>query len=473
MKKILYFLCSIALLQSCEKEAADPTNIDAKKVTIGIAYEPVLDADTRVAIEENGDKFSLIWESTDNIEIATSTKNVNNLFTLSSYNGTSAVFTGTLPDAGTNITTTDYFAATSSFVSRSKTNDHNTLRLAIATNQEAAGTSIANSCILAGELSNCPVGTIDGTFALKTMNAFLKIPVTKGAAAAGSSNTYMNGMFLENVKIESIGGEQLAGKFAINLDADNWTDAYAEDSGIQAAEKSSSVTLNCNHLELSETAQDLYIVVAFGTYTQGLKVTFTVAGDNGKIGMMEKTIGATNGYTLNRNTLTKMPQTTIQPLDQTIVKYELIDRVANLSAGTYYMAGYKNDGTYALALGTISSGQMETAIPVSYANSTLEIGNAVEIVLDAVAGEQNAFYIKINNQYLTSDNKKNGLKLLQPETSNPYWTGIDATDGGIAFKNSTYTGIYMCSSPTAASKYIRGYATQQSRGVYFFKKVSE
>lgn len=477
MKKVLYFLCSIALLQSCEKEVADPTNIDdAKKVTIGVAYEPVLDADTRVAIEENGDKFSLIWEGTDNIEMATSTNNVYNSFTLSSYNGTSAVFMGTLPEAGTDITTTDYFAATSSFVSRSKTADRNTLRLAIATNQEAAGTSIANSCMLAGKLANCPVGTIDGTFALKTMNAFLKIPVTKGAAASGSSNTYTNGMFLENVKIESIGGEQLAGRFAIDVTADDWTTAYAADAGIKEENKSSSVTLNCNNLPLGDEPQYLYVAVAFGTYSSGLKVTFTVTGDGGTVGVQEKTIGSAAGITLARNTMLSMPSVSVTPTDVAVDHYRYIKNATELQAGTYYMAA-KIDAGYAFAKGTISSGDLATTDARTYneGNETIDLTDAAEIVLEAKDATAGEYYIKIGGKYLSSSAKSNRKLVLNDVISGepPYWTIYDdAKRGGLAMRCSAFE-VYLVTAGSASSNYLRSYTgpTSGTDGVYLFYKV--
>ncbi len=476
MKKILYFLCSIALLQSCEKEAADPTNIDdAKKETIGVAYEPVLDADTRVAIEENGSKFSLTWENADKMGMTTSTNTAyaNNTFTLSSYNSTSAVFTGTLPEAGTDITTTDYFATVSSFISRSGNN----LRLAIATNQEADGTSIANSCMLAGKVANCPVGTVDGTFALKTMNAFLKIPVTKGAAAAGSSNTYTNGMFLENIKIESIGGEQLAGRFAIDVTADDWTTAYAADAGIKEENKSSSITLNCNNLPLGDGPQYLYVAVAFGTYSSGLKVTFTVTGDGGTVGVQEKTIGSAAGITLARNTMLSMPSVAVTPADVAVDHYRYIKNATELQAGTYYMAA-KIDAGYAFAKGTLSSGHdLITTDGRVYneGNETIDLTDAAEIVLEAKDAAAGDYYIKIGGKYLSSSAKSTRKLVLNDVTSGepPYWTISDDTKrGGLAMKCSAYE-VYLVTAGSASSNYLRSYTspTSGTGGVYLFYKV--
>ncbi|MBR5850243.1 MAG: hypothetical protein IKZ12_04195 [Alistipes sp.] len=474
MKKIALLVSALAMLVACEKEEYGFQL--QEKVTIGVSHEQVTDGVGRVAINENGTKFSLTWEGVEKLWMTTSTNNAYTQgggFEMTSHDGASAQFTGTLPKAGDSITVTNYFAAVTSFMSRSMTDDRNQIRLAIATNQTLNGTNIANSCMLVGEQADCAVGVIPNDFSLKTMNAFIKIPVTKGSAAAGSTNTYANGMKLQSVKIEAVGGEQLAGRFGIDLNADDWSVAYATNTGISNNDKSSSITINCNDVELTDTAINLYAAIAFGTYAEGLKVTFNVVGDNDKVGKMERTIGG-SGITIARNTMLSMPPVPVSPADASTVKYQLINRIADLTAGTYYMAGRKSDGTYAFTTGSLNYNKMVTTSLVSYSNETIDVTGAVPVTLEAVPGKENFYYIKANDsQYLSSGDGKDKLTLVAA-ANKVEWKATNGSTDGIVFiyNNDTFDNpnIYLTSSPTASSQFVRGYAKSQNTGVFFFKQ---
>ena len=472
MKKIALFLSALAMLVACEKEEGGIQQ--NAKVTIGVNHEQVTDGVGRVAISENGNKFALNWEGIEELLVTTSTNNTytspGNGFEMNSHDGASAKFTGELPSAGAEVAVTDYFAAVSSFMSRSLTATRNQIRLAIANNQNYNAANIGNACMLVGEQADCEVGVIPGDFSLKTMNAFIKIPVTKGSVAAGSSNTYTNGMKLQSVKIEAVGGEQLSGRFAIDLKADDWSTTYATNTGINDSDKSSSITLNCDNLALTNEATNLYVAVAFGTYSQGLEVTFTVVGDNDKTGEMVRTIGG-SGITIARNTMLSMPSVPVTPTDIATEKYQLINRIADLTAGTYYMAGTKNN-TYALITGSLSSGQMVTTTLSAYANGTIDTTGAALVTLEAVAEKPDFYYIKIGDQYLGSGDGKNLLTLTNETTE---WKATNGSTDGIEFiyNNESFNNIniYLASSTTASSKFVRGYTGSQSTGVFFFKKL--
>lgn len=465
---------------ACEKEDGGMQQAN-KIVTIGVNQEQVTDAASRVAIVENGEKFSLNWEGTESLVVSTSTNSSYKTFSQTEAEGTSAQFTGELPNEGTDIETTNYFVAVSSFVSRATSNG-NVMRVAISENQtynDANPASIASSCALVGKVADCIVGEIGDNISLKTMNAFIKIPVTMGVAASGSTNTYNNGMKLQSVKIEAPGGEQLAGRFAIALDDENWMNAYGEDAGL-ANYKSNSVTLNCGELSLSNAATNLYFAVAFGTYTQGLKVTFTVVGDDKKVGVMEKTIQAASGCTLARNTLLSLPVIAVSPSDVAVETYEIIDSIDKLTAGTYYMAA-KANGSYYLATGaltTTTNKDLVTTSAVTYSDSsqTIDITGAAEIVIETKDATLNQYYIKINDQYLTSTELKNRRMALQdPSDDNPFWTATnDTARGGIILGCSAYQ-VYLITA-SASSNYLRTYTSSSggtdkgAGGVYFIKK---
>ncbi len=482
MKKIVFLMASLAMLIACEKEEGGVQQPNTK-VTIGVNQEQIVDAASRVAISENGNKFVLNWEGTEELSVTTSTATAIKSFEQTSANGTSATFTGDLPNAG-DVTVTNYYAGVSSFMSRS-TSGRNHIRLAIATNQTMNGANVANSCMLVGEMKDCEVGTIADDFSLKTMNAFIKIPVKLGAPAAGATNTYANGMKLQNVKIEAVGGEQLSGRFAIDLEADDWSAAYATNTGLGAEVKSSSVTLACNDLVLSDEAVNLYVAVAFGTYAQGLKVTFNVIGDNDKVGVMEKVIKS-SGLTLARNTMLSMPAIPVAPKDVVVEKYVLVDNITELAAGTYYMAG-KSSNLYYFATGsltTTSNKDMITTAGTAYATATgaIDVTDAAEVTIETKDAAQNQYYVKIGDKYLTTTTTlaSRRISLAEAATDNPpYWTvANDANRGGIILESSVVQ-VYLVTASSTTSNVLRTYTSNAGGtdkgvcGVYFFKKVTE
>ena len=285
-------------------------------------------------------------------------------------------------------------------------------------------------------------------------------------------NTYVNGMKLQSVKIEAVGGEQLAGRFAIDLKAEDWSTAYATNTNISPSDKSSSLTLNCNNVALTNEATNLYVAVAFGTYAQGLKVTFNVIGDNDKIGEMVRTIGG-SGITIARNTMLSMPPVAVTPTDIATEKYQLISSVEELAAGNYYMAGKTSAGLYALTTGTLSGGQMITTNASAFTNDMIDVTNATLVTLEAVNGKEDFYTIKMNDtQYLGTNDGKNKLILSNDKYE---WKATDGSTAGVVFiyhnESFNYPNIYLASSTTASSKYVRGYTGTQNTGVFFFKKL--
>lgn len=490
MKKLTYLLCSLVMFVACDKEEGGMIQKD-KVVTIGVNQEQIADATSRVAIVENGEKFSLNWEGVEELLVANTTNttytNPGKGFSMQNHDGTSAVFSGTLPTVE-NETTTDYFFAVSSFMSRSGTN--NTLRLAIADQQTANGTNVANNCILVGEAANCEIGVVPENVDLKTMCAFIKIPVTKGVAASGSTNTYENAMKLKNIIIEAKGGEQIAGRFAIDLAADDWSLAYGTDSGIQAAQKSSIVTLDCNDMVLSSDAVNLYIAVAFGEYSQGLEVTFNVTGDEDCVGVATKTIGATSGLTIARNTLVSMPSVAVSPADVSMESVETYDLITTVEALTpnaeYYMGGQSKNGL-CLFTGGFGSGHGYTS-NYTYDSSlgTLETTasyTATPVLLESVAGIGNAYRLKYTNNYgtyyiIATKINSGGFKGVGSDDAQAsyYWTVANDTNGILLTQGGTQTdgttaapAATMRISTSASSNYLRTLASGNNP-IQFFKK---
>lgn len=494
MKKIVFLMASLAMLIACEKEEGGVQQPNTK-VTIGVNQEQIVDAASRVAISENGNKFVLNWEGVEELLMTTSTSNAytgtGNGLELTSYDGTSATFTGDLPNAG-DVTVTNYYAGVSSFMSRSMSG-RNHIRLAIATNQTMNGANVANSCMLVGEMKDCEVGTITDDFSLKTMNAFIKIPVKLGAPAAGATNTYANGMKLQSVKIEAVGGEQLSGRFAIDLEADDWSAAYATNTGLGADVKSSSVTLNCDNTVLTNEVVNLYVAVAFGTYAQGLKVTFNVIGDNDKVGVMEKAIKS-SGLTLARNTMLSMPAIAVTPSDvlmDDVSTYEMITTVDDLQAGVDYFVGGSNTNGFWLFTGGVTGGSSSHAYTSLYnydttlcTLTTTADYTAAAVKLVAVSGVEDAYritYVKSGvTYYLVATGAKSGKLASVEATDNAssyYWTLTDVTDGvkamqgGKGLDDTEAPAAQLGVSATASSNCIRsGASTTSMNPLQFFKE---
>lgn len=170
---------------------------------------------------------------------------------------------------------------------------------------------------------------------------------------------------------------------------------------------------------------------------------------------------------------------------------EMIDKVADLTAGTYYMAGYlesysyKQDGEtitknwstcpYHNWTGKVSSGKL-TTVASSYTNGSLSSDEGEVALMDlvAVAGKQDVYYIMFGGQYLTTtsytDNHKLALKATQTE-----WKAENNGKGGILFTATDGTNSIVIGTAGAASNIIRAYKSSSASsslkyGLVFFKQ---
>ncbi len=206
--------------------------------------------------------------------------------------------------------------------------------------------------------------------------------------------------------------------------------------------------------------------------------TITVVGQRGeyegKIEVLEGRIEAYDGST----------ETPVDP--ETPIACTKIDKIADLTAGTYYMAGYlvsyTNNGTeydwsaypYHVCTGVVTNSSAKTDIATSnysFADNAILKGvpsskDAVDVVLEAVTGKANTYYIKIGEDYLYSS--ENANRKLALGTTKDEWTASDFTDGGILFNN----GSVNFGTTNATGNVIRSYTNLQyiKYGVVFFKK---
>jgi len=164
--------------------------------------------------------------------------------------------------------------------------------------------------------------------------------------------------------------------------------------------------------------------------------------------------------------------------------YTMIDKVANLAAGTYYMAGYltsyENNGTaydwssypYHVCNGVSTDLYTST---YSFADGVLtknpdESYEATDVVLEAVEGKTATFYVKIKDGYLYSSeysNRKLGISETKVE-----WVATDNEKGGITLTTTMAEGTISVGTAGATSKMIRSYKDENTLkyGLVFFKK---
>lgn len=160
--------------------------------------------------------------------------------------------------------------------------------------------------------------------------------------------------------------------------------------------------------------------------------------------------------------------------------YAKIDTAENLSAGTYYMAAYResyqsNDWTanpYHLFNGV---GTDLYTTPYSFADGALTIKagetyEAATVELVAVSGKANTYYVKYDGKYLYSssyDNRKLGTTTTATE-----WVASNNPGGGINLTTTLSQGTVTMGTAAAASKMIRSYknAGTLSYGLVFFKE---
>ena len=147
--------------------------------------------------------------------------------------------------------------------------------------------------------------------------------------------------------------------------------------------------------------------------------------------------------------------------------YKLIETVADLSEGKYFMAGYaeiSNDKTdlkpytYQIWQGTLSSSDLVT-VAYQYQGDELIAKDAsqvaAEMELVKIDGKADTYYIKIGDQYLYNPSKATNRKLKLKDTADESveWKFEDKNNGGVTASNNE---VYLVTA-NADSKFIRSY----------------
>lgn len=473
MKKIYTFglaIAAVAALAACNKENINDNPSTGRKLTIKANTEEVADLDTKFSIVENGTAFNLNWEGTETLGLANSDNTTyKNDWVVESSSGTSATLTGT----GISVSDpTNWILASNLFSSAT-----GIIRADIPANQNYDGINLAHNSLLVARLDDADASALESDpIEFKTMNAFLKFSLVKGSAIEGSTTSYEK-MYVQNITVEAISGEDIAGRFEISKTAADWADAY---SGVVSGQTFSKVTLDCTAKnsegeELTDEAKDFYVAIAFGEYASGLKVTINVLNEAGAAGTVEKTFGATSGVTIERNTMRALAELTVNPVDAEAPKtYTLIDNPSNVAAGTYYLAAKYGDKYY-LWTGSLTTASNKDAITAEYTyNTTTKVltgDGAAEVSLVATTG---GYYVKLGDNYLRVT--ANANRRLALDSTTDVWSfgiSVDADDnarGGLKMTEANYNTTLL--SGDTSTNVLRNYkiATNGNFGVYLFKE---
>lgn len=467
MKKIFAFSLAIAALfaVSCQKEKAPVAQ--NKTVTVNATFEPVGAADTKLTIAESGSNFALNFEGTETMAVANATESATSNFTITSYSGTTATFTGSLP--ATTATTTDYFGVISTFAS-STTSDPAKVRAGIPDTQDYDGANIAKNCCLIGKAANCEVGTLT-SLSFKTMNAFLKLSLIKGAAASGSSNDYTAGMNVQSIVVETVNGENISGRFGV-LKSDDFSDpVFSEEVSGNVFPK---VTLNCatsdktNGVGLSSTATDFYIAIKPGTYAKGLKVTINVKNKDGKDGKFVRYISKNASFDVARNTMVDMPDLTVNPTDvaAATTKYTLVESTLTDWSGEYLLVAV-NEGTYYAWKGIFGSWGSCAAVAAAELSSDKKVitpGASSEIVPMTVAAVTGGYSLGRGSDYLNITAKKFN------STTTVVAYNFSLSDGKAFIDNGTNEIRYNYSNGAGGFRMYAISGANPPRGILLYKK---
>lgn len=165
---------------------------------------------------------------------------------------------------------------------------------------------------------------------------------------------------------------------------------------------------------------------------------------------------------------------------------EMIDRIADLTEGEYYMAGYLTNYSYSGTdydwsstpyhswTGVVKSGKLVT-VTSSYEDNVLSptSGELSLMKLVSVDGKQNAYYIMYEDKYLTTTSYTENHK-LELGSNKTEWVASDHSKGGIQFTSTDGDKSVVLATAGATSDLIRAYKSTSTSsfkyGLVFFKQ---
>lgn len=207
----------------------------------------------------------------------------------------------------------------------------------------------------------------------------------------------------------------------------------------------------------------------FAASVSGNNVTVTAQANTGAAVSQTLTIAVANGNSVTVPVTMAAKSGGSEPGGENLT---LVTTVAELTSGTYYMAGWAKDA-YNVWNGTLDGAQCVTS-PYSFADgkltATTSYDDMAEVTLE-VSGDV-VFIKNHEGKYLTlSGDGKNKLTLADEAGTNS-WTLSDFDENGVKASSNAFSGN-MFTSVSASSKFIRSYAVTTNTGlggIAFFKK---
>ena len=258
----------------------------------------------------------------------------------------------------------------------------------------------------------------------------------------------------------------------LNVDKTQITFAATDGSGARATFTATTNGLEGYELTWSiDNTNDFTLGKQLGSASRTTLYVTPKAANNGAA----KTANVLVTYSNGTKTLTKSVKVVQE--GTTATTYTMIDKAANLTAGTYYVAAYceKDSNSTDLAPyiyhffnGSVASGDLTTSA-AQFANGELTVkdGEAeiVSVVLEAADGGK--FYVKNSKdgKYIKSTDAANRKLALTDEKY--AWTAEDHANGGVALTD----GSVWIGSASATKNYIRSYnaSSKCKFGLYFVK----
>jgi hypothetical protein len=443
MKKISYVLIAALAVAACQK-----SDVTDNEVFVSIPVKVESPASpTKASIVIDGNKFTPSLTDKDMFALMPNTSASQTYkFT---YSKTDNAISGSYPAASSTTGNVRYIVVNcgSGYAGSAA----KFARFEIEANQTNKGGEFGKNLMLVGVTDECALGDAPSLIEFKTMCSLLEFDVT---------NSMSDKAYLESIKLEAVGGEQIAGRFAISKTySADWMNSYSEDSGIKAENKSASVTVDCGKAEITSTSTPFYAACAFGKLSQGLKVTFTLSFDDGSKSQMVKTYGE-SGLTLARNTLYQTPIAVSSK--GTIVSFESVNVSDVSNKGDVITLKYTvtnpvdgetisatSDASWVNTFDYSTAGELSFVVDANEgiartANITVSYKNAVPVTITVSQLKADAAKVQYSVTYTVSS------------TSAVTTSGTAPTGSSATFKN-TYTTANQMISGKSQTYTLSGY----------------
>ncbi len=447
-------MLAASALTNCSKDETAAVPETQQEFTIEAAYTPIT-SDTRTTLDPATGKVA--WDAEDDLSVfvveagTTPSSWVNNKFTVKdAAQGTFVSSTVSIDPAKTY----DWYIMSpySQYVKNPVGASGTTFQIGNQTQDNAAPTAhLTNVDLMTGVVTNV-AGDQKPVVTLAHRATLMKFTIVNKETEAITPTS---------VQFEAAAGTTIGGQFAIDFATGALTPASGK------AWNSTTLTIKDAPAVEPNGSYDVYMMMPPFTLASGATFTITVTTKDNTTSTQERTMANAISFVAGKmNTATiNFTKDVVKPIEVT-----LIDKIANLTAGTYYMAGRTSATSYFLWTGALASNKDCETVPFTYdpTDHTLESSDTANEIELVATGEPNTYYIKTGDKYLYSRTTANrALGLTDTPTA---WVFSDkANDNGLSALSNK---VYLMTATNATSAMIRSYGseTQYAAGIYFFKK---